>query len=464
MIRVLGQYVAPRTVVLAITDSTLLVASIALAAWIRFGSIADATWYLSQPYAAAQICIATSICWICLYYYDLYNMEVIARRAELMVHLMQALGTTALLLALLYYFLPDLALGRGVSLLAAAIVCVSLLAWRLGVDSGKFFRPAHRVLIAGTGEGGIRLVRDIVRRPDLNLKVVGFLDEKGERIGQPLVNPGIVGGVSDITDMVRRERVDWVVLAFAERRGVMPAMDLLRLRLSGVRVEEAHSVYENLTGRVMLDRLSPSWLFLSEGFRKDYLRMLAKRITDVVISSAALILLFPVCLLISVAIFLESGGPILFRQERVGFEGRIFKILKFRSMVKDAESNGPQWAMQGDARITRVGKILRNYRLDEIPQLVNVLKGDMSLVGPRPERPEFVKLLGEQIPYFVERQSVRPGITGWAQVKYQYVSSVEGAKTKLEYDLFYIKHLSFFLDLTIVLRTVQVVLFARGSL
>jgi lipopolysaccharide/colanic/teichoic acid biosynthesis glycosyltransferase len=164
------------------------------------------------------------------------------------------------------------------------------------------------------------------------------------------------------------------------------------------------------------------------------------------------------------AIVLESGFPVLFKQDRVGFEGRIFKILKFRSMVQDAEANGPRWATQGDARITRVGKILRQYRLDEIPQLVNVLKGDMSLVGPRPERPEFVRMLGEQIPYFVERQSVRPGITGWAQVKYQYAGSVEGAKTKLEYDLFYIKHLSFFLDLTIVLRTIQVVLFARGSL
>jgi sugar transferase (PEP-CTERM system associated) len=464
MIRILGQYVAPKTIILAVTDSVLLIASIGIAAWIRFGSLEDASWYLSQPYAAAQICIATLICWVCLYYYDLYNLEVVARRAELVVHLMQALGTTALALAILYYMVPDLALGRGVSLLAAALVCILLLSWRLGVDAGKFFRPAHRVLIAGTGDGGIRLVQDIIKRPELNLKVVGFLDEKGERIGESLVNPGIVGGVADITELVRRERVDWVVLAFAERRGVMPAMDLLRLRLSGIKVEEAHSLYENLTGRVMLDRLSPSWLFLSEGFRKDYLRMLAKRVTDLVISTIALILLFPVVVIVSLAIVLDSGFPVLFKQDRVGFEGRIFKILKFRSMVREAEANGPRWATQGDARITRVGKILRQYRLDEIPQLINVLKGDMSLVGPRPERPEFVRMLGEQIPYFVERQSVRPGITGWAQVKYQYTGSVEDSKTKLEYDLFYIKHLSFFLDLTIVLRTIQVVLFARGSL
>jgi sugar transferase (PEP-CTERM system associated) len=318
-------------------------------------------------------------------------------------------------------------------------------------------------VIAGTGPGGVRLVREILAHPELNLKVLGFLDEHGENIGKPLVNPGIVGGVNEIEAFVRREQVDWVILAFGERRGVMPTRELLRLKLSGVRIEDAHSLFEKLMGGVMLERLSASWLVLSEGFRKDYLLMFTKRFLDVVISALVLVILSPLLLLIALAIVLESGTPVLFRQERVGLHGRTFSILKFRSMKNDAEEGGAVWATHDDARVTRVGKILRRYRLDEIPQMVNILRGDMSVVGPRPERPEFVGMLGEQIPFYHERHTVRPGLTGWAQIKYQYGSSVEDAKTKLEYELFYIKHLSLFLDLLIVFQTVQVVFAGKGA-
>jgi sugar transferase (PEP-CTERM system associated) len=463
MIRVLGQYIPVKTVILAITESILIVVSVILAAWIRFGSITEATWYLSRPYAASQIALVVIVCWLCLYYNDMYDLHVIARRAELVVRLMQALGTAVLLLALLYYFVPDLSLGRGVSAIATALTFVILLLWRMLVDAGKFFRPVHRVVIAGTGTSGIRLVREILALPELNIKVLGFLDETGKNIGKPLVNPGIVGGVADVEEFVRREQVDWVVLAFAERRGVMPTAELLRLKLSGIRVEDAHSLFEKLKGGVMLERLSPSWLVLSEGFRKDVLLMFTKRALDVVISAVALVIMSPIMLLASLAIVIESGMPVLFRQERVGLHGRNFSMLKFRSMRNDAEEGKAIWAAQDDARVTRVGRILRPFRLDELPQLVNILRGDMSLVGPRPERPEFVHMLGEEIPYYHERHTVRPGLTGWAQIKYQYGSSVEDAKTKLEYELFYIKHLSLFLDFVIVFRTIQVVLFARGG-
>ena len=463
MIRLLGQYIPVKTLILAITEIALIVGSITLAAWIRFGNLADTSWYLSRPYAATQVAVTLVVCWICLYYNDLYDLQVVARRAELIIHLMQAVGMTTLVLACVYYLVPDLALGRGVSALATVVIFASLLTWRLAVDAGDFLRPVRRVLIAGTGVSGVRLVRDILARPELNIKVVGFLDERGERIGESLVNPGIIGGVAEIRDWVKRERADWVVLAFAERRGVMPTGDLLKLKLSGIRVEDAHTVYERMTGSVMLERLSPSWLFLSEGFRSDFLVTFAKRIADVMVSSIALVLVSPLLPLISLAIVLESGRPVLFRQERVGLQGRVFAILKFRSMRKDAEQGGPAWATRGDIRVTRIGRFLRRYRLDELPQLVNVLRGDMSLVGPRPERPEFVRLLEDQIPFYNERHSIRPGLTGWAQIKYQYGSSVEDTKTKLEYDLFYIKHLSLFLDLAIMFRTVQVVLFARGS-
>jgi sugar transferase (PEP-CTERM system associated) len=463
MIRILGRYVPIKIVILAITESVLIVLSIAIAFWIRFGNLTDTFWYLSQPYTAVQMAIIVLVCWVCLYYSDMYDLQIVARRSELVVHLMQALGTAGLILALLYYLSPDLSLGRWVSAIAAGLIFCCLLGWRLVVDSGEFFRPVHRIVIAGTGAGGIRLVREILARPELNLKVLGFLDEKGEHIGEPLVNPGIVGGVADIENYVRREQVDWVILAFGERRGVMPTTELLRLKLSGVIVEDAHSLFEKLMGGVMLERLSASWLILSDGFRKDSLLMFSKRVLDIIISLVILALFSPLLLIIGLAIFLESGGPVLFRQERVGLHGRTFSILKFRSMRHNAEQDGPKWASREDARITWIGGFLREYRLDEVPQLVNVLRGDMSFVGPRPERPEFVHMLGEQIPFYHERHTIRPGLTGWAQIKYQYGSSVEDAKTKLEFDLFYIKHLSLFLDLAIVFHTVQVVLSGKGA-
>jgi sugar transferase (PEP-CTERM system associated) len=463
MIRLLGRYIPVKTVILGITESGIILVSIVLGVWIRFGSLADTSWYLSRPYTAVQIGTATLVCLVCLYYNDLYDLHVVARRVELVIHLLQALGTIALILALLYYVVPDLSLERSIILPGAALAFLLLLTWRMAVDSGGFFRPVHRLLIAGTEASGIRLVREILAHRELNLEVVGFLDEKGENIGQSLVNPRIVGGVADIENCVRRERVDWVILAFAERRGVMPTRELLRLKLAGVSVEDAHSLFEKLMGALMLERLSASWLVLSEGFRKNFLLMFSKRVLDVVISSLTLVLFSPLFLLIALVIFLESGSPVLFRQKRVGLHGRIFEIVKFRSMRPDAEPHEPRWASEHDPRITRVGRILREYRLDELPQLVNVVRGQMSLVGPRPERPEFVQMLGEQLPFYHERHTVRPGLTGWAQIKYQYGSSVEDAKNKLEYDLFYIKHLSLLFDLAIIFRTFQVVLSGKGA-
>lgn len=463
MIRVLGQYIPFKTMMLVVTEGALIVASIALAIWIHYGNLADTSWYLAQPYVIAQTGVTLVVCWVSFYYNDLYDLQIVSRRTELVVHLLQALGMTALALACFYYLDPDLSLGRSISVLAAAVIFVSLLIWRLAIDASDFLRPARRLLIAGTGASGIRLVRDILTRPELNLRVVGFLDERGERIGESLVNPRVIGGVSEITPCVKREKVDWIILSFAERRGVMPTQDLLKLRLAGVRIEDVHTVYERMTGRVMLEALSPSWLFLSDGFRKDFLVTFAKRVIDLVVSCAALLLLSPVLLLIAIAVLLESGRPVLFKQQRVGLNGRVFTMLKFRSMRRDAESNGPVWAARGDSRVTRVGRILRPYRIDEFPQLVNVLRGDMSLVGPRPELPKFVQMLESEICFYNERHTVRPGLTGWAQIKFAYGSSVDDAKAKLEYDLFYIKHLSPLLDLAILFRTVQVVLFAQGS-
>jgi exopolysaccharide biosynthesis polyprenyl glycosylphosphotransferase len=230
-----------------------------------------------------------------------------------------------------------------------------------------------------------------------------------------------------------------------------------------VEVEDAHSFIEQTTGRIQLEHLSPSWLILSAGFRKSALLYTAKRIFDIVVALIASVLSLPIMILAAAAVWLETGNPILFRQERTGLKGSTFEIIKFRSMYQNSEKDGPVWAVRDDNRITHVGRFIRKFRLDELPQILNVLHGEMSLVGPRPERPQFCLLLEQNIPYFSLRHTVRPGITGWAQVKYQYGASVEESKVKLEYDFFYIKHMSFVLDLAILFETAKVIIYGRGA-
>jgi sugar transferase (PEP-CTERM system associated) len=466
MFRLFGQYVPVKSLILAITESALIIVSFWLAAWVRLGDVDALTSQLDEGYYLAwKLGAVVVICVICFYFNDLYDLQVVARRAELLTRLAQSLGMASLILALLYYLIPQLMFGRGVSAWAALTTGIVLVGWRLVVDAaGKFFRPEQRILVAGTGAAGIRLVRELIEHPELNFKVLGFLDERGENIGKRLVNPGIIGGLAELEEVVRKDRVDRVVLSIAERRGQMPVEKLLRIKFSGTRVEDAHSLYEKLTGQIMLERLTPSWLILSDGFRQNSVQILIKRIADTAISSFALIIFLPLAVLISLAIYLESGKPILFQQERVGLKGRRFQMLKFRSMCQNADKGGPAWASPHDQRITRVGRLLRRYRLDEVPQFINVLQGDMSIVGPRPEQPGFVNMLEAQIPYYAQRHTVRPGITGWAQIKYQYGSSTDDAIRKLEYELFYIKHMSISFDLLIIFRTVQVVLFGAGAI
>jgi len=465
MFRFFGQYVPVKTLILVATEGAVIVASIWIAGWICLGDVEGLTYDLEIGYSLPlRLGAVVLVCLICFYYNDLYDLQIVSRRTELLIRLIQSLGVATLILALLYYLVPGLMFGRGISAVAALLIWVVFVAWRLIVDAaGSFFRPDQRLLVAGTGQSGIRLVQELVLHPELNFKVLGFLDEHGENLGKRLVNPGIIGGVADLEQFVQRERVDRVVLSFAERRGQMPVHNLLRVKFSGTTVEDAHSLYEKLTGRIMLERLAPSWLILSEGFRQSSLQLFVKRVSDVMISSVLLMVTLPLSLLTALAIYLESGRPMLFRQERVGFQGKHFVMLKFRSMRQDAEKNGPAWASHNDVRITRVGRVIRRYRIDEIPQCINVLLGDMSIVGPRPERQEFVSMLEEEIPYYIQRHAVRPGITGWAQIKYKYGSSSDDARSKLEYELFYIKHMSVFLDALIVFRTIQVVLFGLGA-
>ncbi len=464
MIRIGGQKIPRRILVLLASDACLTSLALLIAIGLRFHSTGAVVEYLDSPYALTRFLVVVVTCLLALYYNDLYDSEVIGQRSEFYFRLFQALGIACLALGTLYYFFPDWSLGRGVAGLAAVAILVFAFGWRLIWErTGRLLTNPERILILGTGAEGISLVREILGHPELHMKVVGFLDEKGENIGRSLVNPGVIGAASDVEEIARREKVDRVILSLRERRGGTPARQLLNLKFAGIGVEDVHRVYETLSGRIFLQRLSPSWLILSDGFRKSAFQAVTKRAFDLVVSACLLVAVLPMIALVAIAIWFETGSPILFRQTRTGLHGKEFEILKFRSMVQDAEKHGAKWATTNDDRITRVGRFIRNFRLDELPQLINVFRGDMSLVGPRPERPIFCAMLEEKIPFFAQRHSVRPGITGWAQIKYQYGSSVEEGWTKLEYELFYIKHMSLTLDLAILFETVKVVFSGRGA-
>lgn len=451
-----GRKVAARTLWLLLCDVGIIVAAVLLAAILpgRFDGFRTILRFM----VVVMFCIPS------LHYNGLYDYQILRQLTKLFVRLLRALVIASAAIALFYYLFPIVSFGRMVAAIAAPIVFTSMLAARLILEHTGTLKPrAERVLILGTDAIGIALTRETQERPELVTHVVGFLDERGADLGKFSVNPGVIGRISELQQVVEVHKVDRIVLAMSERRGTMPVDDLLRLKMAGICIEDARSCYERLIGRILLERLSPSWFILSDGFRKSRFLTFAKRSLDIIVALIGLLLTWPVMAAAAVAIWCETGRPLLFRQKRVGLNGKEFVILKFRSMRKDAEAAGPAWATTADSRITRVGSILRKYRIDELPQLVTVLRGEMSLVGPRPEQPHFCKLLLGNIPYFEQRHSVRPGITGWAQINYRYGANVNESKVKLELDLFYIKHLSVFLDLAILFETGKVMLIGRGA-
>lgn len=275
--------------------------------------------------------------------------------------------------------------------------------------------------------------------------------------------PVIVGDYDQISTCCAEKGVDRIIVALDERRGRLPTEQLLLCRLKGIRVDDGMAFTEELAGKLSVENLHPSSLIFTNGFKKSVLSKNVKRCVDVVASSVGLFLSMPFCLLIALAIKLDSKGPVFYSQERMGKNGKIFRLIKFRSMGVDAEKNGPVWAGSCDERITRVGRLIRKSRLDELPQMISVLRGEMSFVGPRPERPFFVERLEKEIPFYSARHVTKPGITGWAQIRYPYGSTVEDALEKLKYDLYYVKHMSVFFDLLIILKTIKIVLLGKGA-
>jgi len=462
MFRIGSHQIPAQTLLLASVDTAAIVLALTAAVGLRFSR--DTPRVLSDVVVWARIALVTVIYWLSLYFNDLYDSHAVRSRASLVIRIMRALGAGCVVLGLSYFAIPQANVGRGVMLITVPVLFVVLLSWRFSADTARLLaRGDERVLVVGTGEAGISLVRHILKHPEHNMKVVGFLDEQGMDIGKSLVNPGIIGAASDVEEIVARERVDRVVLSLKERRGSTPVEQLLSLKLTGVKVEDVHSCRERLSGQITLEHLSPSWFILSDGFEKSAVLLAAKRAIDIMISSFILLCVLPFLPGIALAIYIETGRPIFFRQSRIGYKGAEFELLKFRSMVQDAEKDGPRWASREDSRVTKVGRFLRNTRLDEIPQLFNVLGGEMSLVGPRPERPCFCSMLEAKIPYFNLRHSVRPGLTGWAQVKFRYSASLDDAREKLALDLFYVKNLSLMVDFAILFETAKVVLLGRGA-
>jgi sugar transferase (PEP-CTERM system associated) len=455
-----------RTATLAIIEHVLIVLAVAVAATLRLGPAAMTTeWFDAGLWWRASLIGLTLQ--IALHYCDLYDLRTLRDRRDLVVGLVQALAGASLVLAALYYWIPTLIIGRGVFVIATILIAVLVAGWRMAFEwLSVRVGPAERLLIVGTSAAAVALARELFeRRQELGVDLVGFVDPDRGRVGAPLINPGIIGTVEDIPEIVRSRRVDRVVVSLADARGKLPMDDLLHMKLNGgVQFDHLASVYEEYTGKIAVENLRPSWLIFSRGFRKSQLLEAVKRSFDIGIAAGGLALSSPILALVAIAIRSTSHGPALYHQRRVGKDNRVFTIHKFRSMRTDAEARtGAVWSQAGDPRVTRIGRFLRRTRLDELPQLWNVLIGDMSFVGPRPERPEFVTALEKDIPFYGQRHVVRPGLTGWAQIRHSYSSDVEGAMHKLQYDLFYIKHMSMAFDFFILIETVKTVLMRRGS-
>lgn len=321
----------------------------------------------------------------------------------------------------------------------------------------------RRLLILGTGQLAKDLCNSVLRGRLRSYEVVGFIDRDSSRVGERLVNPAIVGTFDNLFQIVEYLRVSTIAVCLEDRRGGLPVQTLLDLKALGLEVVDGHDVYERVSGQLSIGLIRPSFLIFSTGFRRYRAVMALKRLMDLVASTLGIILISPLCLGVAGLIRLDTPGPVFYKQVRVGFHGRPFVIWKFRSMRTDAEREGVQWASENDPRITTVGRWLRRWRLDELPQLINVFKGEMSLVGPRPERPSFVQELRHEIPYYDVRHTVRPGITGWAQIRFRYAGSAADAHMKLQYDLYYVKNLSVALDFKILMQTVRVVVQGEGA-
>lgn len=456
MIRLFNVYYPVRALVLLAGEALVVWTSFLLGTVLQHPE--DSYVVLNYEGGYLKILAATAIVLLLSHWFDLYDLANCDTAFEQIFRLLLVLGLVALALAGVAYTFPKLLPGNNSALAGLVILTLALFGWRTAFTwlvQQPYLR--ERVYVMGTGEQAQRLVQGLRRRPELGIEVVGWSGNIEGELSRQAVGAHLLQAVS-------QQRVHRVIVGMADRRGTLPVEELLEVRLRGAKIEEAASWLEKISGKIEIESLNPSWLIFTEGFRFSPVFIALRRVVSTLAAGALLLCVLPLIPLIILAIKLDSKGPVLYRQLRAGHGGVNFCCCKFRTMRADAEADtGPTWAGDGDPRITRVGKFLRTSRLDEIPQLWNVFKGEMAFVGPRPERPEFVEWLSREIPYYQIRHIVRPGVTGWAQVRYKYGNTVEDAKEKLQYDLYYIKNVSLGLDLLIIFQTIKIVLLGRGA-
>jgi sugar transferase (PEP-CTERM system associated) len=457
MIRLFNVYYSTRTIILLMCEALIVSGSFLLSTVLILGP--DTYICLNYEYGVIKIAALTILTLLLSYYFDLYEPQRISERWEIYFRLLLVLGFLSFLLSAVIYFFPQVDIAHYVLLLGLMFLTLGLVLWRGAYEwiiGREVFR--ERVYILGGGDRARMIADTLGSRKDAGMEVVGF-----EQMSVAKSERREAFSVALESFRGRNPGVDRVVIALEDRRGELPLRELLKLRFDGVVIEEAGALLERLTGKLYLDGLRPSNFIYSEGFRVKPSQQFARRIVSTLTAATGLLLFLPLFPFVMLAVRLSSSGPIFFRQVRVGMGGRNFTVYKFRTMRTDAEVAGAKWASKDDPRATRVGRFMRKTRLDEVPQLWNVLRGDMGFVGPRPERPEFVPWLSENIPYFDLRHMIRPGLTGWAQVRYGYGSTLEEAREKLEYDLYYIKHMTLGLDLLIMFETIKTILRRRGA-
>ncbi len=460
MVRLFRHYVPGSLLFLGLVEHLFLILTMYAAVFFRWADRDN--FYNSLERHLPQAVVFATVFTLTMFALGLYNKDHVRDLGTVLTRLLFSFFFGFMVLALLFYIYPDLQIWRSAMAIAfvVAVVGIMIIRWIYlkTVDLNAFKR---RILVLGVGEKAAK-IEEAENDKTRGFICVGFvpLNDKQTRIS---ADRNIWGNMS-LSDLVREQGVEEIVVAIDERRGGVPVNALLECKLEGVMVSDYSTFWERETGRVDLDALHPSWLIFSDGFVGGWMRSVVKRQFDIFASLLLLIFTLPIMLLTAAAIRLESPGGVFYHQERVGLNGKTFMLLKFRSMRSDAELDGvPRWAAVDDSRVTAVGSFIRKTRIDEIPQIFNVLHGEMSFIGPRPERPFFVEELRGSIPYYFERHRVKPGISGWAQLNYPYGASIEDAKEKFQYDLYYIKNYSLFLDLIVVIQTARVILWPTGA-
>ncbi len=463
MLKFFHTYFPLRSLLFIMGEGILIYLSLIIATLLRFRWQIPETGFVHAIWA--RVLVVPLVCQISLYYHELYEIKHAQKIFDLSIRIIHALGVTFIILAGIYYVYPSLILGRGVFFIGLFLLIFFIVSWRFfcqRIIQKNIF--SEKLLLVGSGNLASLIAGEIAGNFDSGYKIAAIVDNSDHSDLAKQLKAESRSDYKQICTMAEVNRIQKIVVAFDEKRGKFPVAILLDCKMRGLTIVDGASFYETLTGKILATQVNPSSFIFSEGFRRHKFTLWGKRFLDIVLSAVGLVISAPLMLLAAIAIKATSKGHVFYKQTRIGQWEKSFSVIKFRTMQENAETyTGPIWAKDDDPRITPVGKLFRRCRLDELPQLWNVFKGSMSLVGPRPERIVFVKKLKNRLPFYAERHTVKPGITGWAQISYGYGASEEDALKKLEYDLFYIKHLSLLMDILIIVKTFKIVILGKGA-